>query len=91
MAKLVPPVVALTLLIGGMTAPGCTPEKRQITPTTSGTDLRNIPRGRMTPQPFPGSSLAQTPKTTTGPHSRFGPPTDSATITAAASNEGAVR
>ena len=39
--------------------PGCARDRRQITPTTSGTDLRAMPWGRMTPQPFPGSSLAR--------------------------------
>ena len=46
-------------LAAGLLAPGCASEKRQITPTTLGTDLRTLPRGRMTPQPFPGSDLAR--------------------------------
>ena len=48
----------LGLLLVGLTLAGCTRDHTRITPTTSGTDLRNMPRGRMTPQPFPGSSLA---------------------------------
>ena len=53
------PGVALTLaltLLGVI--PGCAPDRRRITPTTTGSDLRNLPRGRMTPLPFPGSSIA---------------------------------
>ncbi len=49
--------LACGLIIG--TLPGCGRERRQITPTTTGTDLRAMPRGRMTPLPFPGSSLAR--------------------------------
>ena len=56
----------LFLLISAGAIPlGCTPGKREITPTTTGTDLKNMPRGRMTPLPFPGSSLARvTPQST---------------------------
>ncbi len=48
---------------------GCGRERRQITPTTTGTDLVNIPRGKMTPLPFPGSSLARSgaPRPTADP------------------------
>lgn len=51
-----PPLALIALLI---LAPACGPERRRITPTTGGTDLRALPRGRMAPQPFPGSSLAR--------------------------------
>lgn len=56
------PAIALILLALGTVAPGCARDHSQITPTTTGTDLRNMPRGRMTPLPFPGSSLAQAGK-----------------------------
>jgi len=55
--------ISLVLLFLGTLTPGCARDRSQITPTTTGTDLRNIPRGRMTPLPFPGSSLAKAPKT----------------------------
>ncbi len=48
----------LAPLLLGLACPGCARDRGQITPTTSGTDLKAMPRGRMTPQPFPGSSLA---------------------------------
>ncbi len=59
MPTLIRPTLALAILALGALAPGCARDRSQITPTTSGTDLRNIPRGRMTPQAFPGSSLAR--------------------------------
>lgn len=37
---------------------GCARDRNAITPTTTGTDFSTVPRGRMVPQPFPGSSLA---------------------------------
>jgi len=46
------------LLLLLLAPPGCARDRAQITQTTSGTNLRAMPRGRMTPQPFPGSSLA---------------------------------
>ena len=57
------PTIALVLLTLVAIPLGCARNHSQITPTTTGTDLRNIPRGRMTPLPFPGSSLARVPKT----------------------------
>ena len=51
--------LALALLLLGTVAPACTPSKRMITPTTTGSDLRNLPRGRMIPQPFPGNDLVR--------------------------------
>ena len=72
--------ISFLLVVGGVIPLGCTPGKRQITPTTTGTDLRNVPRGRMTPLPFPGSSLARmAPQPTTN---SLIPKTDPATITA---------
>lgn len=60
-ARTTPPsrwiAVVAALIVGG--APGCGRERRMITPTTTGTDLTTMPRGRMTPLPFPGSSLAR--------------------------------
>jgi hypothetical protein len=50
--------VVLAFVIVALAPSGCAHDRGQITPTTSGTDLRAMPRGRMTPQPFPGSSLA---------------------------------
>lgn len=52
-----PARVALALGVLGLIAPGCTPDRRRITPTTSGSDLRHLPRGRMSPQPLPGTDL----------------------------------
>ncbi|WP_435011480.1 hypothetical protein P12x_002792 [Tundrisphaera lichenicola] len=38
---------------------GCARDRREITPTTQGTNFEGVPRGRMIAQPFPGSSLAR--------------------------------
>ncbi len=46
------------LLLLAFISSGCARDRDRITPTTSGTNLKTMPRGRMTPQPFPGSSLA---------------------------------
>lgn len=51
--------VSLALAIVALVPTGCARDRGRITPTTSGTDLRAMPRGRMIPQPFPGSSLAR--------------------------------
>ena len=51
----------LGLLVGWLAVAGCTRDQTRITPSTSGTDLRSMPRGKMTPLPFPGSSLAAAP------------------------------
>ncbi len=48
----------LILVLAGPGLAGCARDRGAITPTTTGTDLSRLPRGRMTPQPFPGSSLA---------------------------------
>lgn len=53
----------LAWLSGGVVAGagllgGCASD-RQYTPTTQGTDLSTLPRGRMTPQPFPGVDLVR--------------------------------
>ena len=64
----------LVALLGLLAPVGCTRDHSRITPTTSGTDLRTMPRGRMTPLPFPGSSLAHAGDRT--------PKTDPATVTA---------
>lgn len=58
-----PARIALTLALGvlatGLFTPGCAPDRRRITPTTLGTDLRRLPGGRMSVQPFPGTDLAR--------------------------------
>ncbi len=76
--------LALALLALGTVTPACTPGKRMITPTTTGTDLRNMPRGRMTPLPFPGSDLARATSRPglDAPRGGLHPPTDPATIAA---------
>ena len=43
------------LALGG----GCARDRAEITPTTLGTDLTALPRGRMTPQAFPGTDLVR--------------------------------
>lgn len=72
----------IALILGGLVGTGCTRDHSRITPTTTGTDLRNMPRGRMTPLPFPGSSLARAAPA---------PKLDPATATAAAQGETAIR
>ncbi len=52
-------VALLALGLAASASPGCAHDRGRITPTTSGTDLKAMPRGRMIPQPFPGSSLAR--------------------------------
>ena len=47
--------ILLLLLLGPA---GCARDRDQITPTTTGTDFRNAPRGEMNAPPFPGSDLA---------------------------------
>ena len=51
------PLVAALAGLAGLA--GCKADHSRITPTTTGTALRDMPRGRMTPLPFPGSSLAR--------------------------------
>jgi hypothetical protein len=51
--------VFLAVVLVALAPSGCAGDRGRITPTTSGTDLKAMPRGRMTPQPFPGSSLAR--------------------------------
>lgn len=53
------PVRLALLFMGALTLLGCRADRARITPTTTGTDLRNLPRGKMTPLPFPGSDLAR--------------------------------
>ena len=69
-----------TILCLGSTclAAGCGRERRQITPTTTGTDLQVMPRSKMTPLPFPGSSLAR---------SKTNPTTDPSAMTASGATE----
>ena len=38
---------------------GCARDRAEVTPTTLGTDLTGLPRGRMTAQPFPGTDLVR--------------------------------
>jgi hypothetical protein len=38
---------------------GCANKRHEITPTTLGTDLKRMPRGKMTPFPWPGQSIVQ--------------------------------
>ncbi len=52
------PWLALALL-GLASSWGCARERREITPTTLGTDLQSMPRGKMTPYPWPGQSIAR--------------------------------
>jgi hypothetical protein len=56
-------------LLCGLVLGGCHPERRQITPTTLGTDLKRMPRGQMTPYSWPGQDIvkATPPATTTRP------------------------
>jgi len=76
------PTLALVLLALGTLPLGCARDRSQITPTTTGTDLRNIPRGRMTPLPFPGSSLARASKTPANPlRPGSDPKADASTVT----------
>ena len=74
--------IAPTVVLAAMAlAPtGCARGRGQITPTTTGTDLRAMPRGRMIPQPFPGSSLARGPARA----ARVGPTADPEATTASA-------
>ncbi len=65
------------LLSLALLAPGCARDRGQITPTTTGTDLSAMPRGRMTPLPFPGSSLAHSAQPVSG-----GPTSDPGTSVA---------
>jgi hypothetical protein len=60
-------------LIAGMSASlaGCARDRASITPTTTGTDFSRVPPGRMVPQPFPGSSLADNEKV--APRGRIAP------------------
>ena len=50
---------SLAVVLAALAPSGCARDRGQITPTTLGTDLQAMPRGRMIPQPFPGSSLAR--------------------------------
>lgn len=79
-----PAAVLLGLIAPAAAVPACAPGRRRITPTTTGSDLRALPRGRMAPPPFPGSSLARV--------DRAGPATgDPAATTAAATRDQPVR
>ena len=49
----------LALAALGVLFQGCAGEKHQITPTTLGTDLSRMPRGKMIPFPWPGQSISQ--------------------------------
>jgi hypothetical protein len=51
--------VFLAVLMVALGPSGCARDRRQITPTTLGTDFRAIPRGRMIPPLFPGNDLAR--------------------------------
>jgi hypothetical protein len=50
-------LLALTLL--GLVSGGCARGRHEITPTTLGTDLERMPRGKMTPFPWPGQSISK--------------------------------
>jgi hypothetical protein len=41
----------------GLVFGGCARERHEITPTTLGTDLKRMPRGKMTPFPWPGQDI----------------------------------
>ena len=56
---------AVTLL--GLVGQGCARERHQITPTTLGTDLKRMPRGKMTPFPWPGVDLVKAKPRPGGP------------------------
>lgn len=51
----------------------CARDRHQVTPGTLGTDLKRMPRGQMTPFPWPGVDLA---RTTPQPGRWEGPKTD---------------
>jgi hypothetical protein len=51
--------VVLAVAIVALGPSSCARDRRQITPTTLGTNLRTVPRGRMIPPPFPGNDLAR--------------------------------
>jgi hypothetical protein len=57
----------LAMAAVGLFAAGCARERREITPSTLGTDLKRMPRGRMTPYPWPGQSIVRAPARTGGP------------------------
>jgi hypothetical protein len=57
--------IVSALLLSGIVLGGCHPERRQITPTTLGTDQRTIPRGTMTPYPWPGQDIVKATPTPT--------------------------
>jgi hypothetical protein len=50
----------LALAMLGLISEGCAHERHEITPTTLGTDLKRMPRGKMTPFPWPGQSIVST-------------------------------
>jgi hypothetical protein len=48
---------------------GCAGERREITPTTLGTDFSKAPRGKMIPFPWPGQSIVKSPARSDSPGS----------------------
>jgi hypothetical protein len=49
----------LAVVLLGLIGPGCAHERHEITPTTLGTDLRHLPRGKMISPPWPGQSIVE--------------------------------
>ena len=49
----------LVLIVLGLAFAGCAHDSREITPTTLGTDLKRMPRGKMTPFAWPGQSIVE--------------------------------
>ena len=60
--------VAVVVVLGLVSGSGCARERREITPTTLGTDWRKVPRGEMRPYPWPGQDVSRVaPRPSTGP------------------------
>ena len=72
----------LLALLGLAGCWGCARERREITPTTLGTDWKTVPKGTMQPYPWPGQDVSRaTPRpsgSTTDPQAALasgdGPP-----------------
>jgi hypothetical protein len=72
--------VALAVAIVALGPTSCARERRQITPTTLGSNLRAAPRGRMITPPWPGNDLVRAK----GHPAPGGPPADPEAATASA-------
>ena len=81
------PGVVLAVVIVALAPSSCAHERAMITPTTLGTNLRTMPRGRMIGPPFPGTDLARA-KARPAPG---GPTADPDAATASAAAEAAPR